>query len=149
MELTDLNPFVIDRVAPGVVKEKSTNGLLNIFVVENGHEVTVNRWAEAVKQTLLEWTTNQPCFLLHDLHKSGRAALDAHMHEDFQALYNLRGDMERYVAFVMPQGSIDLARMESELLAIKEKRSGTSRIHWSMFADRKEALRWLMEHMPN
>ncbi len=141
--MSNINPFIVEHVSPGVVKERSANGKLVIFVIDNGKDETIAAWANAVKDELERWPNGHPCLFLHDLHKSGMRAFDAHMQDDFQELYQYRPDLERYVAAVLPANSnADIARLDVMVRELKAKY--TYPVHWDVFTDRKQALEWLL-----
>ena len=140
------SPFIIEHVSPSVIKERSANGKLIIFAIDNGQEQTVAAWAHATKDELLRWPNGYPCLFLHDLHKSGMLAFGAHMQDDFQRLYQLRPDLERYVAVVMPANSSEeLSRLDIRVRELKAKFDYP--VHWNVFPDRGSAMAWLLEHV--
>src|SRR5690349_19637891 len=94
--------FIVEQVASGVTRERSSDGQMMIFAVQDGNPQTVASWAEQVKITLQNWPTNRSCYLLHDLHRSSFHAFDAFMHAKFNELFALRPELERWVAVVLP-----------------------------------------------
>ena len=65
------------------------------------------------------------------------------MQEDFQALFQLRPDLERYVAVVMPANFIaEIARLD---VLVRELRARTGcKVHWKVFTNRRSAMGWLL-----
>src|SRR5438128_2343302 len=94
--------FVVQQVAPGVTRECSSDGCLMVFNVMDGSHQTVARWGNWVKNLLLQWPTDKPCYLLHDLHRSSFAAFDRLMQTECDELFRLRPDLERWVAVILP-----------------------------------------------
>ena len=85
--MEDLGMFVAERVAPGVLKERSGSGEMVIFRIDDGSQKTVAAWAAAVADELKQWPSGIPCLFLHDLHKSGFLAFGSEMQADFERLF--------------------------------------------------------------
>lgn len=136
-------PFVVEHLGPGVIRERAQNGKLVIFAVDNGQDQTIAIWADAVRDTVSTWPNNMPCMMMHDLVKSGQLAFDAHMEADFKDIYEMRPDLERYVAFILPQDVIDTVRLDIETFQLEHYRNYT--FHWAIFPDRRSALDWLID----
>ncbi len=144
--MSDFGLFIVEHVSPSVIKERSSNGKLIIFSIDNGQDRTVAAWADAVKDELLRWPNGHPCLFLHDLHKSGMLAFGAHMQDDFQRLYELRPDLERYVAVVMPANSSEeIARLDVRVRELKAKSDYP--VHWNVSPDRESAMAWLLDQV--
>ncbi len=139
----NFEPFIVEHVSPDVRKQRSANGNLDIFYVSNGQEPTIRTWAEAVKDDLLHWQSGSPCLVLHDLHKSGALAFGPTMQADFQELFQLRPELERYVAVVMPADfSAEIARLD--VLVRELQAEAGYPVHWKVFTSRGAATRWLL-----
>ena len=137
--------FVVEEAAPGVTREYSADGHIVIFGVHDGSTQTIARWADQVKATLLRWPADQPCFLLHDLHRSSFHAFDSFMRTKFDELFVLRPQMERWVAVILPEG--DGARFARINTRVRELLVASSYpVHWEIFTSRKQATNWLMRH---
>ena len=141
--MESFEPFMVDHLGPGVIRERAVNGKLVIFAIDNGHDDTIATWAEAVRETLTNWKEKTPCMMMHDLVKSGQLAFDAHMEADFKEIYEMRQDLERYVAFILPQDVIDTVRLDIETFQLEHYRNYT--FHWAVFPDRRSALDWLID----
>lgn len=141
--MLNVNPFSVEHVTPGVMKEISANGKLVIFTLDNGSTETIYGWVRAAQATLLAWHDQPTCFILHDFHRCGEAAVQARIHENYQELSKVRPDLPRYVAVVAPQGS---SLTDTRLLIKVNELKAPSRypIHWEVFAKRRDALKWLL-----
>jgi len=139
----NFEPFVVEHISPGVLKKRSANGKLDIFSMDNGREQTVAAWADAVKTELMRWPAGYPCLLLHDLRKTGLLAFGAEMQTDFEELFQLRPDLERYVALVMPADfSAEIVRLDILVRELQAKIGYP--VHWKVFTHRHDAMGWLL-----
>lgn len=140
--MSDLNPFTIQHVAAGVVRECSADGTLYIFNIQNNHIFTLQSWITNVKEVLGTWPPKQVCLLMHDLHKIGQFPLDKATTEKLDELYSFRPELERYTAYVSPNKDMIVNLfMTSHVLNVK----GNHGAHWELFNSRREALNWLIK----
>jgi hypothetical protein len=140
--VSDLNPFTIQHIAAGVVRERSADGRLYIYNVENDNPLTIQSWATNVKEVLSAWPSQQVCLLMHDLHKIGQFPFDKSMTERLDDLYGFRPELERYIAYVSPNmDTIVNLFITSHLLNV----NGNHGAHWKLYNSRREALNWLIK----
>jgi len=139
----DFDPFTHEQISPSVVKKRSANGKMDIFYTHDGQEQTIAAWANAVKAELMRWSPGYPCLLLYDFRKTGLLNFGAEMQADFEALFQLRPDLERYVAVVMPPDmSTEIARLD---VLVRELRANAGYpVHWKVFTSRQQAMGWLL-----
>jgi hypothetical protein len=138
----DLNPFTIQHIAAGVVRERSADGILYIYNIGNSAPLTIQSWITNVKEVLSTWPSEQVCLLMHDLHKISQFPFDKPMTKKLDDLYEFRPELERYIAYVSPHTDIimDLF-ITSHLLNGK----GNHGAHWKLYDSRREALNWLIK----
>ncbi len=140
--MSDLNPFTIQHIAAGLVRECSADGTLYIYNIQNNNPVTIQSWAANVKDILSAWPAKQTCLLMHDLHKIGQFPFDKPMTERLDDLYDFRPDLERYIAYVSPNKDVIVNLfITSHLLNV----NGNHGAHWKLFESRREALNWLIK----
>ena len=145
--LSDFNPFIIEHLSRTVIKERSANGKLIIFDIQNGENETVATWTRVVEDELMHWPASRPCLLLHDLHKSGLLAFGTLMQGAFQEMFELRPDLRRYVAVVMPTGiAAEIAHLDTLVRELKAQIDYP--VHWDVFTNRMDALVWLLNKGP-
>jgi hypothetical protein len=142
--VADSHPFTVEYVAPGIVQERSADGLLYIFNVDNGYPVTIESWAEHVRTVLGWWPAQRPCSLLHDVHKLEPAALDALIWPRWADLTASRPELEQRTAFIL-HGSLDADAVQRTLLERALTPPDGGRVLWRLFLARQEALDWLAE----
>ncbi len=134
--------FTLERVAPGVIQERSEDGRLIVFRIEDGSKETVCAWADCAEALILDWPAKQPCLLLNDLHKSGMLAFSACMQDKLQELHQLRPELRRFVALVVPDFTADLARLEALMQELSALQGGEH--YWKVFTARQPAMIWLL-----
>ncbi len=139
--MNDLNPFTVEHIAAGVVRECSADDTLYIYNVENNNPITINKWLSSVKETISAWRPQKPCLLMHDIHKIGQFPFSRALIEQMDEIYLFRPELERYVAYVSPNGD----RTEN-LFIISHSLNFNSKhnAHWKLFHSRREALNWLI-----
>jgi hypothetical protein len=140
--MVELNPLTVQHLDPKVTEEISADHKLVIFQVENTDLFTLHAWIKQVMTTLQNWPAGHPCLMMHDFHKCGGGILSADLHDDLNVLHQLRPDLARCVALVLPP----TADVEAVQLAINTRDLGVSSrypIHWELFTHRKDALKWL------
>ncbi len=139
--MSDLNPFTIQHVASGVVRECSADGMLYIYNVENNNPLTINKWLSNVKEVLSDWAPQKTCLLLHDIHKFGKFPFSLSLINQMDEIYLFRPELERYVAFISHNDDrIENLFIISHSLHFNTKHNA----HWKLFHSRREALNWLI-----
>jgi hypothetical protein len=141
--VADGHPFTVEYVAPGIVQERSADGLLVIFNVDNGYPVTIESWAGQVASILSGWPAQHPCSLLHDVHKLEPAALEAHVWPRWAEMLAGRPELEQRTAFILP-GILDTTVVQTALLERGHAPPDGGRVLWQLFLARQEALDWLL-----
>lgn len=134
-----VNSFTVEYVASGVINERSSDGLLTSFTVDNSNPKTIDAWLESAKSTILNWPPQQPCYSLHDIRKTGLHTFDADLWLRFRDLFGLRQDLEYSVAVVI---SVEFAD------AVGLLNGGGAGLDFpfehQLFLTRNEALAWLI-----
>ncbi len=140
--MAELNPFAIQHIAAGVVRECSADGTIYIYNVDNNSPLTIKSWGANVKEVLSLWPANSVCLLMHDLHKIGQSAFDRPMTDMLDELYSTRPELERNIAYISPNTDI-IANLfiTSHLLNV----NGNNRVHWKLFDSRREGINWLIK----
>lgn len=142
--MVHLNPIRARRISPNIVEEWSADGRLIIFSVGDGERPTVDTWAEAVRTVIRDWPSDQVCLLLHDLHKCGYLAFDAHMQRKLLELHDFELSVNRHTALVMPgEFTADLVRLFVKVQELSAARRYP--IQWEIFLTRSKALTWLQQ----
>lgn len=140
--MNDLNPFTVEHIAPGVVRECSADDTLYIYNVENNNPLTIKKWLSDVKEVLSNWVPQKTCFLLHDIHKFGQFPFSLPLIDEMDEIYLFRPELERYVAYVSPNDDrLENLFIISHSLHFNAKHNA----HWKLFHSRREALNWLIK----
>ena len=129
-----LQPFTVEYLAPGLISERSVDGLLTIFII--GSAIPRLDILEAqITRLLMQLNAHTPCLLLYDLHKANPFALNP-IQAQLAILRRtyLYVSWYCYIAFVVAEGNADTSIVLDESIARFSK----------AFVSRHEALIWLL-----
>ena len=134
-----VNPFTVEYIAPGVINERSVDGLLTIFTVDNGNPKTIDAWLDYAQSTLVNWPSQQPCYMLHDIRKTKLRTFNTQLGLRLRSLFTLHQESAFSVAIVIPDEFAD----EADPLTDGPSELGLP-YELQLFLTRNEAIAWLL-----
>ena len=137
-------PLTYEHLAPGLIRERSADQKLCIFVVHDGLAATIDAWETCARDVLNEWPTTRPCLLIHDFNRGWLGDFGKNMLGRFERLYTFRPDLKRQVAIILPHNVTISVLVELDIRLREMAAPYKYPIRWEVFAKRTEALKWLI-----
>jgi hypothetical protein len=115
------------------------NRQIAVFVPQNAGRMTMESWAEAVRQCYEAWPKGQPCLTLQDF-SNPNVVMTAHSRQKMNELALVRPEMTRYIAVLTSKTQF------TTLVAYAIAHIANPHVRkMQVFFKRQNAIDWLLE----